>query len=152
MKQNSKILKEWRVLHSAISERINNALNNKGNLRDSLENYDYLNLALITNGESLINANLSNTAWETAKATGIISEFDFETTQMFTGVYELQKIITDKTLMKIVDLVFSVYEFNNTEIKVSLTQLSLLFQELIGQEYLLEHFYKTILETKPIKD
>lgn len=88
---------------------------------------------------------LSNTAWETAKSTGIIAEFDFETTQKLTEVYSIQNIVMDKTVDKIIEYIFNRESQNIENIDGVLSQYHLRFRELNGQEKTLRALYKDAL-------
>ena len=105
--RNSSILGNWKEQHIKIRNRITEIVEGRNDsLKTELLKYEFLNLGVLTNNESLIDAILTNTAWESAKSTGIISEFDFETTQKLTHVYSMQEVLTDRTIAKILDYYF----------------------------------------------
>ncbi len=89
---------------------------------------------------------LVNTAWETAKTTGIISEFDYEITENLTRVYSFQDYFSDKTMIKIVDLFFDSETYKTENLETVVFQLMLRTNELTGQELLLEQFYEEAIE------
>jgi len=133
--RNQAILYKWQKKHLAIRNRISSLIENKADsLKTELKKYDYLNLMVLTNNESLIDAILYNTAWESAKTTGIISEFNYETIQKLTRVYDLQEILTEKTIMKIMDYYFETESHNMENLDKTLIQFQLRFWELTGQE------------------
>ncbi len=109
--RNKAILAAWKSRHEKIRDRISGVIEGRGDsLRAELKQYDYLNLGILTNGESLVDDILTSTAWESAKTTGVISEFDFETTQKLTHVYTMQEVLMESTMAKILD-----YYFNSEE-------------------------------------
>jgi hypothetical protein len=114
-----------------------------------LTNYPYLNFGLLTDNQSLIDELLTQTAWETAKTTGIISEFDFETTQMLTRVYDLQTQISEKSLMNIREYYYESEAHDMQQINRILVQFSLRFWELTGQEEALDQLYEKAINDLP---
>ncbi len=145
LNENSKILKEWMELHNDVEKKIKEILDGENDsLKNKLLQYKYFNLGLLTEGKSLANSNLTNTAWETAKTTGIISEFDFEITRKLTEIYSLQNIITEKTFNNIIDNIFSANLKDPQSLDQILISLHLQFRELTGQEYLLNELVEKI--------
>ncbi|QNL20707.1 hypothetical protein HZR84_01665 [Hyphobacterium sp. CCMP332] len=146
--QNEEILTKWRDKHVEIRNRISSIMSGEmDSLKIELMQYDYLNLGVLTNNESLIDAILTSTAWESARSTGIVSEFDFETTQKLTHVYSMQQNITDKTLMKIIDYYFDSDAHDLKEIDRTLLQFQLRFSELTGQENLMAFLYAEAIKS-----
>lgn len=142
LQRNSEVIGIWIKDHSEISERIHDLDNGKNDsLKNEMKATAYLDFGLLTGKESFISAILSNTAWETAKTTGIIAEFNFETSQELTSVYTMQNTIMDKTIFKIVDLVFAPESQNIENLDGTLHQFNLLFRELVGQENTLLFLY-----------
>ncbi|MDT0643967.1 hypothetical protein RM553_14105 [Zunongwangia sp. F363] len=145
--KNQEILKNWKERHIKIRNRISAILEGKNNgLKEDLKNQPYLNLGILTGNESLIDAILTDTAWESAKSTGIISEFDFETIQQLTNVYSMQEEITQKTIEKILDYYFNSEAHDLENIDKILIQFQLRFWELTGQEELISSLYKEAIE------
>jgi len=145
--RNSEIIETWREKHQAINKRIQAIGNGKEpKLMAELIKQDHFDFGVLTNEQNLVNAILTDTAWETSKATGIISEFDFETTQKITYVYSVQKILTETTLVKILDFYFSMEAHEMQNLDQILLQYQLRFGELVGQEYLLIYLYKEAIE------
>lgn len=145
--RNQGILENWKQKHSAVRDRISSILEGESDsLKAELREYDYLNLGVLTNNESLIDAILINTAWESAKSTGIVAEFDFETTQTLTLAYSMQEVLTERTLAKILDYYFDTSSHDMQNLDPILIQFQLRFWELSGQEELLVTVYKDALE------
>lgn len=85
---------------------------------------------------------LSSTAWETAKSTTIIEEFDFEMIESLTRAYEHQNFLTDKTLNGIVNTYFERDSHELKNIDSTLKQFLIRFNELTAQERLLLKIYE----------
>ena len=147
LSKNSEILDQWLKKHQQIKSRLDSMISSEGDsLKVEMLKYNYFNLAILTNQESLIDALMTNTAWETSKSTGIITEFDFEITQSLTYVYSMQEVITEKTLNKIIDLYFDAETHNLNDLDRHLVQFYIRLEELTGQEYLLSTLYKDAIE------
>ncbi|EDP69588.1 hypothetical protein FBALC1_05368 [Flavobacteriales bacterium ALC-1] len=141
--KNSEIIANWKEKHIKIRNRITQIVEGKNDsLKTELLKYDFLNLGVLTNNQSLIDDILTNTAWESAKTTGIISEFNFETTQKLTHVYSMQEVLTERTITKILDYYFDTDAHNMEDIDQILVQFQLRFWELTGQEELMVNLYK----------
>lgn len=150
--RNSSILNNWKVQHLEIRNRLNEIIEGKNDsLKSELLKYNYLNLGVLTNNEVLIDAIMTNTAWESAQSTGIIAEFDFETTQKLTYVYSMQDVLVNRTISKILDYYFDTNAHNMENIDLSLVQFQLRFSELTGQEELMTNLYiEALRETEKI--
>jgi len=141
--RNSAIINNWKEKHTKIRDRITEIVEGRNDsLKTELLKYNYLNLSVLTNDENLIDAIITNTAWEAAKSTGIISEFDFVTTQKLTFVYSMQDVLTERSTIKILDYYFDPNSHNMENIDQTLIQFQLRFQELTGQEELITNLYK----------
>ncbi len=147
LRANQAILANWQVKHTAIKQRLTSVIEGEADsLKTELQQYDYLNLGVLTNNEVLIDAVLTNTAWESARATGIITEFDFETIQQLTLVYDLQAILLDRTTIQILDYLFAAESNDINNLDRTLVQLQLRLRELTGQEISLSGLYKEAIE------
>jgi len=146
LNRNNAILTEWKTHHTVIRDRIVALVDQKN---DSLKNIllasSYLDLGLLYDQQSLINDILSDTAWESAKTTGIIEAFNFEQIELLTKAYAMQETLTKKTLMSILDLYFSADAHNMKNLDATLIQLQLRFSELAGQEELMKYLYREAL-------
>ena len=141
--RNQVILNEWKEKHLVIRNRISSMIENQeDSFNVELKKYGYFDLMVLTNNEALIKAILSNTAWESAKTTGIISEFDYEMIQELTFVYDVQEMLTERTIMKIPDCVNDTETINLENLDKTLVKLQILFRELTGQEEVLAILYK----------
>lgn len=145
--RNNGILTRWQTQHSAIKERISDVIDGHNEeLKQQLLDKGYLDLGLLTNNESLIDAILTDTAWQSAQSTGIVAEFSFETTQKLTNVFSMQKILTDITVAKILDYYFDASSHQLQNIDQILIQFHLRFIELTGQETLMSTLYSEAME------
>lgn len=146
--RNQAILKRWKAKHMAIMDRLTGLTAGKNDsLKQAIASKTYLDLGVLTDNESLMDAFLTNTAWESAKETGIISEFDFQTTQKLTLVYKMQEVMTDRTLAKILDYYFDTSSHDMENLDQILIQFQLRFVELTGQEIVMVTLYEEALET-----
>ncbi|WP_075341912.1 hypothetical protein [Tenacibaculum agarivorans] len=144
---NQSILRNWKEKHTAIKNRITHVIDGQADsIKTELTKYDYLNLGVLTNNEPLINAILTNTAWESAKTTGIITEFDYETIQKLTHVYTMQEVLAERTIMNILDYYFDTASHDMNNLNKVLTQFQLRFWELTGQEELMITLYKDAIQ------
>lgn len=147
LKRNAAILVHWKEQHIEIRDRISQIIEGKNDsLKTELLKYEFLNLGVLTNNKSLIDAILTDTAWESAKSTGIIAEFEFETTQNLTRVYSMQEVLTDRTIAKILDYYFDSDAHTMENIDQILVQFQLRFWELTGQEELMTQLYNEAID------
>ncbi|NVK51614.1 MAG: hypothetical protein HWD85_01675 [Flavobacteriaceae bacterium] len=144
---NLKVLGTWQEHHKKMYANITNLLNNKNDsVKNQLKSGKYFNFSTLSNNLPLINSIISNTAWETSKATQIISEFDFKTIQELTQTYTMQEILLNNTLKSITNLYFNAATHNLQNLDATLLQFNLLFNELVGQEQTLSLLYKETLK------
>jgi hypothetical protein len=147
LSQNQKIAKGWLVHHGKILERIKDLMKlPDDSLRKEFSKDNYLTFELLTDGKSFNNDLLSSTAWETAKSTGIIEEFDFELIESLTLMYEFQNILIGTTLNGIVNTYFEreSHEFKN--LNSTLKQFLIRFNDLTSQEQFLLKITKRPLQ------
>lgn len=145
--RNEAILKDWVERHTRINENLNQLIEDKkDSLKGEMKKHDYFNIGLLTENRSLVDDVLTSTAWESAKTTGIISEFDFEVTQKLTRVYAMQELISEKTIGKILDYYFEPSTHRMEDIDAILIKFQLRFNELVGQERLMTYLYEDIMK------
>ena len=139
LKNNSKIIKEWNQTHQEIKQKLDEILAGKNDsLNSKIIEGNRLHFETLTS-KPFINSLMSNTAWKTAQTTGIISEFDFETIQKLTFVYNLQNIITEKSSMKIIEMLYDRRIMKIDEKNTLLIELNTRISDLVGQEQGLEY-------------
>lgn len=73
----------------------------------------------------------SNTSWNAAKSTGVITEFDYLIVDLLTAAYDTQEVFQESTVSSITDLMFSPISDNELDMIMA---LSTRIQELISQE------------------
>ncbi len=140
--KNESIIKDWKIRHTQVNDKLKQLIDGKNDsLKSNIKNQTYFNLGLLTDNKPLIDDVLTSTSWESAKSTGIISEFEFETTQRLTRVYALQELISEKTISKILDYYFEPSTHEMEDIEAILIQFQLRFTELVGQEMLMAYLY-----------
>ena len=148
LKNNSKIIKEWNVKHQEIKQNLDDILVGKNDsLKSQLFKNNFLHPEILTNKKGFISSLLTNTAWETAKTTGIVSEFDFETTQKLSYVYAVQNIIAEKSSMEIINIMYdwTAKKIGENENAI-LIQLNARISDLVSQEQSLEYLINNALE------
>ena len=146
LQKNQSLLQDWNLRHTVIQDRISAILENKQpELKAALEQERFLQLGVLTNNQSLADSMLSVTAWESAKSTGIVAEFDFETTRKLTDAYALQQMTTERTFAQIIDYYFDSDAHDMANIDRVLLQFELRFKELTSQEWMLARLYDDAL-------
>lgn len=147
LKSNLKVLTIWQENHKKMYANINSLINGTNDsIKNQLKKGKYLEFSLLTSGKTLVNSIISNTAWETSKATQIISEFNFETIQELTQTYTMQEILLENTLKNITNLFFNANTHNLKNLDNTLLQFRLHFNELVGQEKTLDYLYKSTIK------
>lgn len=147
LEKNLTTIERWIGQHEQVADRVNQIIEGKNDtLRNQLLNSPMFNIGVLTNYQSIIDANLSDTAWETAKSTQIINEFDFETVQLLTSIYSLQEMIMDETIPEILSLYFDRETHDLGRLDGTLIQFKLRFEELVGQERLITDVYPDAIE------
>ncbi|MBD0851378.1 hypothetical protein [Maribacter arenosus] len=142
LNRNALIIQDWKTKHVIIRDKlvsINNGDNDS--IKSELLKNKIFDLGILTNQEGLIDNTLTKTAWESAKSTGIVAEFDFETTEILTQVYSLQDLIIDKTISELLNFYFETETHNLNNLEQTLIQFQLRFWELTGQEELMIYLY-----------
>lgn len=148
LQQNAATIEDWKERHQAIHQRIAQLVaGEQDSLKQAIQGQPYLNMGMLTANENFIDAVLTNTAWETARTTGIISEFDFETTRKLTFVYDMQEMLMNKTINSILNYYFDEKAHDMARLDQVLLQFQLRFGELTGQENLLDYMYEDVLQT-----
>ena len=146
LQENQSLLQDWNQRHTTIQDRISAILENKQpELRAALEQQQFLQLGILTNDQSMADSMPSTTAWESAKSTGIVAEFDFETTRKLTDAYALQQIVVERTFAQIVDYYFDSEAHDMANLDRVLVQFKLRFSELTSQEWMLARLYNDAL-------
>lgn len=146
VERNARVLASWIPHHEKIYQHLSvSSLDKTDTLRNALLKYNYFNFDIITSNKQLFQEVLTNTAWETAKSTGIIAEFDFELVEYLTQVYALQNVIMNNTLEQIMSNINNKESHDLQNIAATLKQTEIRFRELTGQEKRLEKLYSTSL-------
>lgn len=145
--KNQNILKEWQVKHRKIDKHIAALVNGKNEkVLKAMKQKSFLDFGLLTNSGEFINKMLNQTAWETTKATTIITELDFLLVEKLTKTYELQKRIINNTINDITNLYYSSESHDLNNIDKTVLLFSLRFNQLTGQQSLLAEYYEDSLK------
>ncbi len=142
IKTNQEILKNWRSRHQEIFKHLDN-LDNQN--IEAIDKQKSINISYFIGNGSVVKEFLGNSAWETAKSSGIISEFDFNLSQALAKTYNQQDFIENKTLVKIFDLLTNIDSYQEQNLAKTKIQLQLLFNELLGQEISLNTYYQEVI-------
>ncbi len=139
---NNEIIKEWQTRHQLYLKRVDKITGDKNDsLRTLLLKKKYLDIDVITAGKGITNKLISSTAWDAARSTQIMAEFDYTTIETLTGLYQSQAITLD-----VLNRISEVY-FNNSVItsedtfQATMLKYRLLFNELLIQENNLVQFH-----------
>lgn len=143
---NLRVTEESLQLHRTILTRIDSLSQTTHTDLSQLFANRRLNFGKLTGNEMLMKELLTSTGWETARSTGIISEFEYSEVEALTNVYSLQDVVLNKTLANIVEVLFKTETHDPQHIDTTLLQLGLHFNELVGQENILIQYYKAALE------
>lgn len=151
IQRNQKVLSGWLDSHDLIKTRLQamvmetgDGMAQKDSLRVLMHQYDFFNLNFLTD-KNLVADMPQNTAWETAKNTGITSEFSFGEMELFTNVYGLQQTMVDQTLHRLLNIYFSREAHEPKNFDDTILQFLLCFHELTGQERLMSELYDKAL-------
>lgn len=133
--------------HLEIKNNLDRIINNpEDSLHRELYSQLYIDWSVVLENKSLVDASLVSTAWDAAKTTNLIAEFDYDLVLNLTMVYELQSIVQDETLFKIFDFLVDTYAADTEDLDKDLIKFQLLMNELTGQQNLLKGMYKQGLE------
>lgn len=140
--RNMEIVEGWKEHHGAMHKRILAVANGKNeDIYEELMASNYFDIGLFTDQQPLVDVFLAKTAWESAKTTGIVSAFDYESIQQLTVAYDMQEVFMERTLNKMIEIYFTPETHDKERLDRTLLQLSLLSTELTGQEQTLHYLY-----------
>ena len=149
--ENFVTLKRWTVTHGKIRDRIRNMVaNEQDSVRQLLVKGPRMDFEVITDGQVLIDALLTETAWEAAKSTKAASDFDFEEVQAFTRIYGLQKILMENTTAKFLEVYMDRQTHEKEHLETTLIQLNLVMDEMVGQEQMLYYMINELLKKRSL--
>ncbi len=147
IENNAAILERWLPRHREVAGRLREIASDPGSpRRERIFAPGFFDLSVAWDGESFIDATLSSSAWEAAKAKGIVSEIEYETVQQLTDVYALQQVLTEHTIARFSHAFFDRATHRPENLDASLVQFQLLVSELVGQESTLAELYRRALE------
>ena len=146
---NQGILKRWIWKHGQIRDRLRQMVSDPNDsMRRVLESSSRLDFGVISDGESLIDALLTETAWEAAKSTKTVADFDFKLVQEFTRIYGLQKILMAGSSAKFLEVYLDRESHEVENLPTTLIQLNLVMEEMVGQEQTLLHMINAAIEKR----
>lgn len=149
LSDNAETLERWENKHGKIRDRLRSMVQNRqDSVRESIIAGGRMDFEKITNGEVLIDALLTETAWEAAKSTKVVADFDFEQVQEFTRIYSLQNIIMRGTAAKFFDVYMDRETHDMKNLETTLIQLNLVMEEMVGQEQTLLYMIREALKNQ----
>jgi hypothetical protein len=132
LSENEKLIGKMISLHDEVIQRLNAAIKDPNDtIILTIAAEGYLDYRLLARGESLFPRYPSRTAWDAARSTGIVSEFDYEILEACEGAYGTQEMIVGNTLPKIVD---DLFELDSSHINQKLIKFRSKFEEIRNQE------------------
>lgn len=147
LESNRGVLKRWVWKHGKIRDNLRQMVSDPDDsLRQILRSSETLDFGVISGGESLIDALLTETAWEAAKSTKVVSDFDFDLVQEFTRIYGLQKILMEGSSSKFFEVYMDRKSHQIEYLATTLIQLNLVIEEMVVQEQILLLMIDEILE------
>lgn len=144
LRQNEAIVEQWQKNHQQVLRNII-AFRESGTSSDSLVQNNQFRFELLFN-ETLVPDILRSTAWETAKTTGLVQNFDLELANTLSDVYDLQRLGPMRTIERIVDLVAQRETHQVAHAPQTLVLLHFALNELVGQENILLEGYEQAIK------
>ena len=148
LKSNQEIIGHALSIHQAVLNNLEAAMRNgDDSLRLYLSIHRYADsdfFQYLVGGQgSFYPRTPSSTAWNAAKSTGIVTGFEYETVDVLTGAYEIQRAFKERTLLSITQVFFSPIEENELDTIMALYART---QELVSQEETALAYIKRALE------
>ena len=141
---NQEIIKNWHQIHREVLNKIEYYQARPG-LHDSLVQNHQFQIKLISKG-SLMPNTVRNNAWEIARNTGLLQNFDLAMANTLSNMYDQQRFCATVTADKLITLLFERQAHQQEKVPETLAILEMTMEELVGQEsYLLLH-YNEVLE------
>ena len=144
LEANHQIIETWHKNHTAILQNIQEYRNRPQDY-DGLIKGNQLQIQYLFNEEFIPNV-VRSTAWETAKTTGLVQNFDLSLTNKLSDVYDLQRLGAMSTLQKLTNLITERETHLREHVPSTLVLLEFSMHELVGQENLLLTSYKDALK------
>lgn len=144
---NRATIERWREKHSSMYTRLSEvAFGKNDSLMQELKKQPMLNMGVLFENANLIDYLLQSTAWETVKETDLLNEFEFETVKSLSEAYDLQNLISDVTVQRIIDNFYLMETLKTENIEVTLIQISMMMSELVGQENIMPMLFDKAID------
>lgn len=143
LQANKEIVEELIPYHQEVLRKIELTTSDSLKL-DSIKSSTGLQLSTIA-PHGIYQKIVSQTAWEVAKMSGLMSEIDNKVLQLLSKTYEQQKI-TFSPAEQIIEILASREYLDPTKAKENLTLMYWQFNEIKGREESLQRFYSEALE------
>jgi hypothetical protein len=142
LEANQAILSEWLERHAAMAANVADLRENPPD--EPLIVDGRLDFERVF-GRSLAESMVRDTAWETAKTTGLVRHVDLECVNLLTDLYGLQSAVREQ-LWKIGAMLGEREAHQPEHLSDTLVVLEVSLQELQGREYLLAQVYENALD------
>lgn len=148
LKNNKDIVMGWQTRHRNMQETLSTiAFGKNDSLKNELKKYKYLNFGVIFEHPNLIDELLQKTSWESVQRTEVLNGFEFETIESLSKAYDLQDVITEKTIMRLIEHYYEKESLDIQNLEITLAQLSIMMGELVGQEYMIPRLYEDAIKS-----
>lgn len=147
LRSNLEIVSKWNEDHSRAFEKVEKLSAGENNsLKENLYADGHIQVFELTDDKPIVSSIPTNTAWETARTTGIVSELDFSAIKSLTTTYGAQSFIVDHTMVELRRFLLSDEANDEKRVERNIVQLKLRFGELVVQESALISLYERALK------
>lgn len=144
LRSNQEIIKNWNQVHREVLKNIE-YYQARPDLHDSLVQNHQFQIKLVSKG-SLMPNTVRNNAWEIARNTGLLQNFDLALANTLSNMYDQQRIGATVTADKLIALLFERQTHQQEKVPETLAILEITMEELVGQESFLLIYYDKVLE------
>ncbi|AHM61880.1 hypothetical protein D770_18140 [Flammeovirgaceae bacterium 311] len=142
--ENKKIIQQWQQIHQEALTNIE-AYRNRAAPQDSLVVNHRFQFEKIFEGTLIPNI-VRSTAWETAKSTGILHNFDLQLANSLSDIYDMQRIGVANSADNLIALIFERPTHEQERVGQTLMLFQLTITELVGQESYLILAYDDVIK------
>lgn len=144
LRENREIIKNWQQIHTETLKNIE-FYRSQPTTYDSLMQGNQFRFNLIFKG-SLMPNNIRSNAWEIAKTSGMLQNFDLALANTLTDTYDMQHIGAGSTANQLIRLIYDRQTHEQALIPQTLVIFEITMQELVGQEAYLLTLYEKVLK------
>lgn len=144
LQTNMEIIEAWQKIHQEALKNIEYH-RSQPSFHDSLVQRNQFRFDLLFKG-TLIPSTVRSNAWEIAKNTGLIQNFDLALANMLSDIYDMQRIGVITTADKLIALIYERQTHQQENVPQTLVIFEITMKELVGQETYLLKTYGDILK------